>query len=120
MDRITAEEYKRLYANKGSRSKYRNRKVTVNGIKFDSQHEANRWCELKLMERSGMISELERQVKFELIAKSEHGRAINYIADFTYRQGGKTVIEDAKGFKTAVYKLKKRMMAEMGLEIVEV
>lgn len=119
MDKITAEEYKQLCEGK-SKSKYRNKKVTIDGIRFDSQHEANRWCELKLMERSGLISELERQVKFVLIAKSEHGRAIHYIADFTYRQDGRLIIEDAKGFKTDVYRLKKRMMAEMGLEIVEV
>lgn len=119
MDRLTAAEYRKLCVGK-SKSKYRNKKVTIDGIKFDSRHEANRWCELKLMERSGLISDLRRQVKFVLIAKSDHGRAIHYIADFTYHQDGKTVIEDAKGFKTAVYKLKKRMMAEMGLEIVEV
>ena len=50
-----------------SRSKYGAKKVTVDGITFDSKKEANRWCELRLMERAGVITGLERQVKFVLI-----------------------------------------------------
>ena len=101
-------------------NKYHNRVVEVDGIRFDSRREAHRWRELRLMERVGLITELRRQVPFELIPKSRHGRAIKYIADFVYRKDGEQVIEDAKGYRTDVYRLKRRMMAEQGYEIQEV
>lgn len=73
------------------------------------------------MEKAGEITGLKTQVPFCLIEKSRHGRAIKYIADFVYQDArtGKNVIEDVKGVKTPVYRLKKRMMAEKGWEIVE-
>lgn len=92
-------------------AKYGNVKTTTSdGIKHDSIKEANRWCELKLLERAGMIQDLQRQVKFLLIPKQEGERPVYYIADFVYTENGNKVVEDAKGCRTEVYKLKKKMM----------
>ena len=93
------------------KNKYGAKKVTLpDGQKFDSQKEYHRWCELKLLERAGKISDLKRQVSFELIPKQEGERACSYVADFTYLEDGKLVVEDCKGFKTEVYKIKKKLM----------
>ncbi len=92
-------------------SKYGNIKtVTSDGIKHDSIKEANRWCELNLLLRAGVIQDLQRQVKFELLPKQEGERAVYYIADFVYTENGKRIVEDAKGMRTKEYKLKKKMM----------
>lgn len=88
-------------------SKYGNIKTTTSdGITHDSIKEANRWCELKLLERAGVISDLRRQVKFELLPKQGKSRAVHYIADFVYIKDGKQIVEDVKGFRTKEYKLK--------------
>lgn len=96
-------------------AKYGNRKITVNGITFDSLREYARWQELKWLQRAGHITDLERQVKYELIpAQRINGklveRAVSYIADFVYKEKGQTVVEDAKGAKTKEYILKRKMM----------
>lgn len=106
-------------------SKYHNQKVSVDGIIFDSKKEANRYKELKLLELTGKIKRLQRQVSFELIpAFSLDGkryRPLNYIADFVYEEGNKQVVEDVKGIRTDVYKLKKKFMAyKYKIEIREV
>ena len=105
-----------------ARTKYGNHKVTVNGIRFDSQKEANRWRELVLLERAGRITDLRRQVKYELIpAQRVKGkcveRAVSYIADFTYRdERGHLVVEDVKGYRDpqnaayAKFVLKRKLM----------
>lgn len=103
--------------------KYGNKKITTTDGKFDSQLEYCRWCELVLLEKAKKISDLKRQVKFVLIDKSKHGREISYIADFTYTQGEKLVVEDtkSKATKTRLYCLKKRLMAERyGIVIKEI
>lgn len=102
-------------------SKYGNIKtVTSDGIKHDSIREANRWCELLLLQRAGMIQDLQRQVKFELIPKQEGERAVHYIADFVYTENGCKVVEDVKGMKTKEYRLKKKMMLYFhGIKIKE-
>lgn len=98
-------------------SKYHARKTTVDGITFDSKKEAKRWCELKLMERSGVIRDLQRQVRFELVpafdAGGRHYRATTYVADFVYYdvEAGRTVYEDVKGYRTDVYRLKAKLFA---------
>lgn len=89
--------------------KYRNVKATVDGITFDSKKEANRYIQLRLLERSGHISDLRCQVKYELIPKQKDERKAEYIADFVYSEGGKTIAEDVKGYATAVYKLKRKL-----------
>lgn len=100
-------------------SKYRNKKVTVDGIRFDSIKEANRYYDLKLLERAGEITELELQVPFVLQEgyKTEDGRtvrSIKYVADFVYVDAeGKRHIEDVKGHRTEVYKLKKKLFEKI-------
>ena len=110
-------------------NKYNARKITLNGQKFDSQHELDRWCELSLLQRGKVIADLRRQVKFELIPaqKDENGkvieRAVSYIADFTYtdRKTGQMVVEDAKGVRTKEYTIKRKMMLYFhGIRIREV
>lgn len=100
-------------------SKYGSRKVVVDDIKFDSQKEANRYCQLKLLERVKEISDLQRQVKFEINPKfkTEEGVVFNkqtYIADFVYfdRKLNSKVIEDVKGYSTNDFKRKWRQMQE--------
>ena len=96
------------------KSKYGAVKTEVDGIKFDSKHEALRYQELRLLEQAGEITNLRLQVPFELIPKSKYGMPIRYIADFTYNDlNGQLIVEDAKGVKTPVYRLKRRMMAEI-------
>lgn len=93
-------------------SKYHAKKVNYDGITFDSTKEFNRYKELKLLERQKIIKDLQLQVPFILIDKSEYGRSIRYIADFTYYENDKFVVEDVKGYRTDVYKLKKRLFEE--------
>lgn len=93
-------------------SKYRNLKTEVNGITFDSKKEAKRYQELKLLERAKVISDLRLQVPYVLFPKSQYGRVVKYIADFVYIENGQEIVEDCKGMRTDVYKLKKRLMAE--------
>jgi len=81
------------------------------GITFANKAEMTRYDELKMLEKCGKISDLELQPKFLLIPKLKKGdRATYYIADFAYTRDGKRIIEDVKGFKTAVYKLKIKML----------
>lgn len=101
-------------------SKYRAVRTIIDGMSFDSKKEANRYLELKLLEKSKAISNLKMQVPYVLIERSRYGRAIRYVADFTYIENGALVVEDVKGVRTPVYKLKKRLMAEKyGIEIKE-
>ena len=96
--------------------KYRNVKTTLDGISFDSRKEANRYSELRILEKAGLIQNLQMQVKYVLIPEQREpdtlgarggvhkGRLIEkecaYIADFVYEEDGKTVVEDTKGFRT--------------------
>lgn len=106
-------------------SKYGNKKTTVDGIEFDSKKEAKRWGELQVLLRAGRITEIERQVMFELAPSVKFSTspratpALRYVADFVYFEHycntGETklwrsVVEDAKGFRTADYKIKRHLM----------
>ena len=100
-------------------AKYRNRKVERDGIVFDSVKECQRYCELKLMQRAGVISDLQLQVPFELIPAQKvefpdcivKERAVTYVADFTYNGAdGVRVVEDTKGYKTPEYIIKRKLM----------
>lgn len=108
------------------RAKYGNKKVTVDGILFDSEREAKRWMELRLLERAGVISALERQVPFELLPARRRSdgkleKNAVYIADFTYHRDGRFIVEDAKGVRTKEYILKRKMMLAIHeIEIAEV
>ena len=106
-----------------NKPKYGNKTLITTDGKFDSKLEYYRWCELIILERAKKITELKRQVKFVLIDKSKYGREISYIADFTYIQDGKLVVEDTKSTatKTRLYCLKKRLLAERyGIVIQEI
>lgn len=90
--------------------KYGNKKITVDGQTFDSKKEAARWSELKILQRAGVIEQLKRQVKFDLIPPQKGERGVYYYADFTYLQNGHLVVEDVKGVKTPVYIIKRKLM----------
>lgn len=110
-----------------SPSKYKAKKVTYMGIEFDSQLEADRYAQLVLMQRAGEITDLKRQVEYELIPSQREPdtvgprggikpgkvieRAVYYIADFVYKdKQGNTIVEDTKGVKTADYNIKRKLM----------
>ena len=102
--------------------KYNNTKIRVDGRLFDSKAEAARWQELQLLERAGEITELERQVEYELLPKQKGERAAKYIADFRYvDHEGKVVVEDTKGVKTPVWIIKRKLMLRVhGIRVREV
>lgn len=110
-------------------SKYHSKKITVDGETFDSKKEYRRYRELLLMEKAGLISDLQRQVKFLLIpTQYEHfkrygknGKELTpgkrvvekecaYYADFVYTENGKDVVEDTKGVRTPEYIIKRKLM----------
>ncbi len=110
-------------------SKYGARKVTYDGKTFDSQKEAQRYAELRLLERGKVIEDLKCQESFQLIPNQydETGklieRAVKYVADFVYTDNktGQKVVEDTKGFKTKEYIIKRKLMLkEYGIRIREV
>ena len=108
------------------RSKYHACKTVVDGIAFDSKKEAKRYAELKLLERGGAIKDLRRQVRYELIPAfdccGKHYRPTSYVADFVYTvcRTGEEVVEDVKGVRTDVYRLKAKMFAhKFGVSIRE-
>lgn len=115
--------------------KYNNKKIIVDGIKFDSKKEALRYKELKMLEKAGIISNLQRQVKYTLIpaqyertdevytrgkdkGKPKKGRLIErecaYYADFVYMQDGNTIVEDVKGYRDGqaynLFVIKRKLM----------
>lgn len=94
-------------------NKYKNTKIVVDNIKFDSNLEATRYKELKLLLRAGEISNLELQPRFLLQDSfKKNGRTfrkIEYVADFKYIENGKTIVEDVKGIQTDVFKLKHKI-----------
>ena len=108
-------------------SKYGNQKITIDNITFDSTGEGLRYKELKLLEKTGQTTDLQLQKKFIIVPEirepdtvgprggGKKGKLIQsaayYIADFVYYdKNGKLVVEDFKGFKTDLYKLKKKLM----------
>lgn len=105
-------------------NKYHNKKCFYKGMTFDSKKERDYYVILEMMLKNKQITDLKTQVKFELQPsfkfKGKTIRSINYIADFTYIKDGKLIIVDTKGYRTEVYKLKKKMMQYKGLEIKEI
>lgn len=119
------------------RAKYHNRKITRDGVTFDSKKEHKRYNELLLLEQAGEIKNLRRQVKFLLIPTQREPKIIgprggvkngkllerecSYIADFVYSQNGKMVVEDAKGMRTKDYIIKRKLMLRVyGIRVREV
>jgi hypothetical protein len=121
-------------------NKYRAIKTCVNGIGFDSRKEARRYQELLLLERAGVIQNLQRQEKYVLIpaqyeSYERYGKKgqelkpgqrlvekeCSYLADFVYEENGKKVVEDTKGVKTKDYIIKRKLMLYThGIRIKEV
>lgn len=97
------------------RSKYHAKRTSVDGIVFDSKREADRYLVLKGMEDDGAIEDLRRQVRYELIpafdVDGRHYRPVFYVADFVYVEDGKEIVEDVKGMRTDVYRLKSKLFA---------
>ena len=117
--------------------KFRNKKmITTEGV-FDSKFEWEYWLELKEREARGEISNLQRQVSFELIPRQSamvevqlktktklkevfYEHPVYYIADFVYTENGEQVIADTKGAKTADYIIKRKLMRLQGHPITEI
>lgn len=96
------------------RSKYNNRKTTLYGITFDSQAEADRYLVLRDMEQRGEISALRIHSRWCLLdsfadAQGKKVRGIQYEDDFNYIRDGQRIVEDVKGFKTAVFRIKEKL-----------
>lgn len=127
------------------RSKYGAKKTQLDGIEFDSRKEARRWAQLRLMEKAGEITDLQRQVKFVLIPAQREpdtigpkggikkGRLLEkecaYYADFTYKDAlpfadpaeMRLHVEDTKGMRTAEYIIKRKLMLHIyGIRIEEI
>lgn len=125
--KISDEVYQRLLNNSinEKQNKYKNKKIVYNNIRFDSKKEYAYYIKLKMLEDSGIIQDLKRQVKYELQPsykfKDKTIRAINYIADFEYIENGIKHIIDVKGIRTEVYKIKKKLFEyKYNIEIEEV
>lgn len=92
--------------------------MTTEHGNFDSEGEAKRYRDLLLLERAGQIANLRRQVKFPFVFNGQE--ICTYVADFVYEEGGRQVVEDFKGFRTEMYKLKRKMMRVFyGVQILE-
>jgi len=103
-------------------NKYKNKKVIIDGIRFDSKNEGGRYFELKLLEKAGEIYNLELQPEFIICpAVNWNGkkfRARKYRADFKYIDNrGKTIVEDFKGYQTPEYKLKRQLFLSVYQDI---
>lgn len=122
-------------------TKYKSKSIIIDGIVFQSKKEGRRWTELRMLERAGEITNLQRQVPYLLIPEqrapstevykkgSRAGqpkpgpvleRRVVYIADFVYQQNGETVVEDTKGIKTKEYIIKRKLLLyRYGIRIKE-
>ncbi len=131
-----------------SKSKYHARKITRDGVTYDSLKEYRRFCDLSLLQRAGAITDLQRQVPFELIPAQyeeiptgevyQRGerrgqpkmkrvcveQSVSYVADFVYYKDGERIVEDVKGYKKgtayAVFTIKRKLMRLKGIKIREV
>lgn len=115
-----------MYYGNGKKPKYNNKKVEHNGIKFDSKKELKFYLQLLERERNGEVSNIRLQVPFTLQPSFKFNgktiRAITYKADFVYYDNtdNKEHIVDTKGFRTEVYKIKKKIMLYLGNDLEEV
>ena len=127
--RMSAKEY-RDQAGGPTNNKFGAQRVTVDGISFDSKREANRWLELRNLERAGQITDLRRQVAIELHGRdgpllTRTGRKMRITVDFAYvdlrneATAGITTYEDAKGNPTRDYEVRRAVAAAQGVEIAE-
>ena len=104
--RMTAAEYREKVSGvkknftTAKESKYHAKKVEIEGVQFDSKKEAQGWVRLQNLQRMGVISELQRQVRFELVPKQKDERAVYYVADYVFKEGDKLVVADCKSSMT--------------------
>lgn len=127
IDRMTAADLRELQAAGGKKrpAGINARFSYVDGVRFDSRKEARRWSDLLLLAAAGEIADLRRQVSIPLLGRlgpvlTPTGRPMRYVADFVYIEGGKTIVEDAKGYPSDEYLLKKAILAAQGVHIREV
>ena len=117
MLRLSVAELHAMQMSKKPRVKNTKRKM-VNGIEFDSTREARAWQDLCLQQQAGQITGLRRQVEFPIAINGK--QVCSYWADFVFQRGGKQVVADAKGFRTEIYRLKRKLMlAAYNVEIEE-
>lgn len=115
--KVSAKQFRDMVG--GSKNKYHAIKTESDGIVFDSKFEAEKWNELKMLERIGVIKDLQRQVRFILQEdyvnnKGQKIRPISYIADFVYFDTKKKqkIVMDTKSEATKnieVYRIKKKL-----------
>lgn len=97
-------------------NKYGNRVVVdQDGERFDSAGEFTRWRELQLLERAGELTDLRRQVSYELVPtlhRPGHRTepALHYTADFTYQEGNRLIVEEFKGFSDTAWRIRRRVL----------
>ena len=134
MQTTTLAEYRKML--KKQSNKLSNERTEIDGYSFDSKAEARRYQELLLLEAAGQIEDLTLQPVYELQpafrdAQGRKHRAITYIADFRYIEvidpqsiQGRTVVEDTKGMRTDVFKLKEKLFRfrypDIDFRVVEV
>jgi hypothetical protein len=117
MEEMTLEEYMETIDKRPKRSKYGNKKTTVDGHEFDSKAEAARYQELRMLEVTGAISGLRIHPVYELLPTFKDGdgnthKAIKYEGDFSYiNADGELICEDVKGVETDVFKIKRKLLA---------
>lgn len=123
-ERVSLAEY-RDNPKQRRHQKYRNKVTDTPDGRFDSEAEYRHWCHLKIRLRLGEITELQRQVVFELapavVIQGRKRPPIRYVSDMTYRENGETVVADVKGAVTPEYRLKRHLMMSVhGIEIREI
>ncbi len=106
------------------RSKYNAQPQVVDGVKFDSGREAKRWQELKLLERAGRISKLERQVTYilapsvKILGEKRARPALRLKIDFRYVEDGQTIADDAKGYSDTAFRIRQHLMKSVhGIDV---
>ena len=107
------------------RQKYANQRVEIDGQAFDSKAEARYWGHLQIRLKAGEISNLRRQVPFELapavVIGGRKRPPLRYIADFVWEEGGKTVVADVKGAVPEAYRIKRHLLKAIhGIDILEI
>lgn len=111
-------------------SKYKSKKITIDGMTFDSKKEAQRYIELRKMQNTGKITDLKCQVKYLLIPSQKVAnkvveRAVTYIADFEYIKDGQKIVEDVKGYRKgqayALFVIKRKLMLYVhNIRVIEI
>ncbi len=125
LPRDQAYAERRLKTEQRAKQKYGNQKIEIDGILFDSKAEARYWSYLKIRVKAGVISNLQRQVIYELAPSVVIGGRkrppLRYIADFVWDEEGRSVIADVKGVAPDSYRIKRHLMKAIhGIDILEI